>query len=433
MTSQHTPPVLFRWLIWLFVSMSMFGSYYLYDSISPLADVLKQQLGFSDANIGTLQAIYSVPNIFMVLLGGLIIDRIGSRKASLLFAVPIMLGGLVTSLSGELWIMASGRLLFGLGAESMIVAINTILARWFKGKQLALAFGMNLTIARLGSFMALNSPSWANTAYQSWQSPLMIAACAGCITLVFVTLYFILDLYASKKYPLGTDAAQDKVELKEIFNFGPAFWYITLLCVTFYSAMFPFQTFAVKFFQDVHGVSRESAGFLSSILTFSSMIFTPLFGLISDHVKKKSLMMMFGSMLIIPVYLLMGYGADPSANMVSLNLSFMNLHAELPLLLICTMGVMGIAFSMVPAVMWPSVAYLVNSKKLGTAYGLMMLIQNIGLAGFNYVIGFSNDIFAAGPANAAGYIPGMWIFSILGFVGCFFAFMLHKNEPKVEN
>ena len=111
----------------------------------------------------------------------------------------------------------------------------------------------------------------------------------------------------------------------------------------------------------------------------------------------------------------------------------MNLHAELPLLLICTMGVMGIAFSMVPAVMWPSVAYLVNSKKLGTAYGLMMLIQNIGLAGFNYVIGFSNDIFAAGPANAAGYIPGMWVFSILGFVGCFFAFMLHKNEPKVEN
>jgi len=428
MQEEKTPPALYRWLIWLAVSLAMFGNYYLYDSISPLADLLKSQLQFSDANIGTLQAIYSLPNIFMVLIGGVIIDRIGSRRAALLFAVPVMLGGFLTAVSGELWLMATGRLLFGLGAESMIVAINTVLARWFKGKQLALAFGTNLTIARLGSFMALNSPSWAASAYDSWQSPLWLAALAGVISLTFVGIYFFLDYYAARRYPVGKDAAQDKVELKEIFHFGPAFWYITLLCVTFYSAMFPFQTFAVKFFQDAHGVSREAGGFLSSILTFSSMLFTPLFGLLSDHVRRKSLMMMFGSMLIIPVYLLMGYGTDPEATLIPIHISFLNVHTQLPLLLLCTMGVMGIAFSMVPAVMWPSVALLVESRKLGTAYGLMMLIQNIGLGGFNYLIGTVNDWSGAGASNASGYIPGMWVFSILGFAGCFFAFMLHRAE-----
>ncbi len=118
----------------------MMGNYYIYDSISPLADLLKTQLGFSDSNIGLLNAIYSFPNIIMVLIGGLLIDRIGTKTSVLIFTALIMLGSIVTAITGNIWLMSAGRLIFGLGAESMIVAITTIIARWFKGKELSFAF-----------------------------------------------------------------------------------------------------------------------------------------------------------------------------------------------------------------------------------------------------------------------------------------------------
>src|SRR5512139_1741937 len=163
----------FRWVVLVFISLAMFGNYYVYDSISPLADVLKAQLHFSDSDIGLLNAIYSIPNIFMVLIGGIIIDYIGTRKATFLFALLCVIGAALTAVSGTLWVMAAGRLVFGLGAESLIVAVTTAIAKWFKGKELSFAFGVNLTIARLGSFAALNSPSWGNEFYESWQRPLI--------------------------------------------------------------------------------------------------------------------------------------------------------------------------------------------------------------------------------------------------------------------
>jgi MFS family permease len=173
------PTSWYRWLVFFFISMAMFGNYYIYDSISPLADLLKAQLGFTDANIGLLNAIYSFPNIIMVLIGGLIIDRFGTRRSVLFFTLLVMLGAVITALRGNLVLMVTGRLIFGLGAESMIVAITTIIARWFKGKELSFAFGLNLTFARLGSFLALNSPSWGRSLYEYWQKPLWITAVAG--------------------------------------------------------------------------------------------------------------------------------------------------------------------------------------------------------------------------------------------------------------
>ena len=127
------PSAIYRWMVLLLISLAMFGNYYIYDSISPLADVLKAQLGFSDSQIGLLNGIYSFPNIIMVLIGGIIIDRIGTRKSVLIFTSLIMLGALVTTLQGNFYTMVAGRLIFGLGAESMIVAITTILAKWFRG------------------------------------------------------------------------------------------------------------------------------------------------------------------------------------------------------------------------------------------------------------------------------------------------------------
>jgi len=423
------PPRAYRWLVLVFISLAMFGNYYVYDCISPMADVLTAKLGFTDANIGLLQAIYSIPNVFMVLIGGFIIDRIGTRKATLAFGTLCLLGAATTASadssalqsialtlgrpfglaadSGILAVMAAGRLIFGLGAESLIVAVTTAIAKWFKGKELSFAFGINLTIARLGSFAALNSPSWASWAFDDWRKPLLVSVAFGTFCVTGAIFYWLLETNADRKYALGAAGSTDKVVFSDIFRFTRSYWCIVALCVTFYSGIFPFQTFAVKFFMESHGVSRETGGFLSSMLTLFAMIFTPLFGLMVDKIGRRSFFMMFGSLLLIPVYFVMAYSSIP---------------------LYVPMAVMGIAFSLIPAIMWPSVAYVVEENKLGTAYGLMTLIQNIGLAGFNLMIGWANDYAGASVSNPGGYDLGMWIFSCLGFFGLFFAWLLWRSE-----
>jgi MFS family permease len=405
-TLRPEPSRLYRWMVLVFLSLAMFGSYYAYDALSPLADVLKQQLRFSDENIGLLQAIYSFPNIFTVVIGGFIIDRLGLRKSLMIFGVLCMVGPAITASSGTLAVMAAGRLIFGMGAESLNVAVTAALARWFKGKELSFAFGINLTICRLGSFAALNSPTWARAAYANWRWPFLIALGLSVFCVVGAIVYWIMEVQAEKNFHLG-EASTDKVVFKDLFNFGVSYWYIVALCVTFYSAIFPFQTFAVKFFIEAHGTTREFGGFLSSTLTLFAMIATPLFGLWVDRIGKRALLMMFGSLLLIPVYLMMAY-------------SHVSLYVPMVL--------MGVAFSLIPAVMWPSVAYIVDQSKLGTAYGLMTMIQNIGLFGFNLMVGWANDYSHAGPDHPSGYNLGMWIFSILGFLGLTFAFLLRQRE-----
>src|SRR5580700_7445293 len=221
----------------------MFGSYYAYDALSPLADVLKQQLGFTDANLGFLQAIYSFPNIFTVVIGGFLIDRLGLRKSLMIFGILCLIGPAITASSGKLWIMAAGRLLFGVGAESLTVAGTVALARWFKGKELSFAFGINLTICRLGSFAALNSPTWARAAYANWRWPFLIALGVSSLCVIGAAIYWALEIHAEKVYHLG-EVSTDKVVFSDLFKFGTSYWLIVALCVTFYSAIFPFQTFA---------------------------------------------------------------------------------------------------------------------------------------------------------------------------------------------
>ncbi len=404
--TRPEPTPLFRWLVLIFLSFAMFGSYYAYDALSPLADVLKQQLRFSDESIGFLQAIYSFPNIFTVVIGGLIIDRFGLRKSLLLFGILSLVGPAITASSGTLAVMAAGRLIFGMGAESLNVAVTAALARWFKGKELSFAFGLNLTICRLGTFAALNSPTWARAAYASWRYPFLIALGMSVFCVIGTAIYWVLEVHAEKNFSLG-QASTDKVVFRDLFRFGVSYWFIVALCVTFYSAIFPFQTFAVKFFMEAHGTSREFGGFLSSMLTLFAMVATPLFGLWVDRVGRRALLMMLGSLLLVPVYLMMAY-------------THISLYVP--------MAIMGVAFSLIPAVMWPSVAYIVDQSKLGTAYGLMTMIQNIGLFGFNLLIGWANDHSRAGASNPGGYDLGMWIFSTLGFLGLLFAFLLRQRE-----
>jgi len=437
------PTRLFRWLVLVFISLAMFGNYYVYDCIGPLAPLLGRQ-GFSDSSIGLLQAIYSFPNIVMVLIGGVIIDRIGTKRSTLLFGVICFVGAVVTAwpetpafaplgtvvtgllaLFGGLFalfgapsdsaavpavvsVMAAGRLLFGLGAESLIVAVTTAIARWFKGKELSLAFGLNLTISRFGSLAAQVSPSWAGFAYRSWQGPLVLSVGFGAFCIIGAVCYWILESIAARRYALGEAGRTDKVVFGDIRAFGRSYWFIVLLCVTFYSGIFPFQTFAQKYFIDARGTSPELASWLIGMLTTFAMVGTPAFGAFVDRVGRRASLMFVGGVLLIPVYALIGYTNVP---------------------LYVPMAMMGIAFSLIPAVMWPSVAYVVDESKLGTAYGLMTMVQNIGLFGFNLLVGALNDQAGASAANPAGYRPGMvWAFSSLGVLALIFAFLLRRNE-----
>ncbi|HTP81116.1 MAG TPA: MFS transporter [Bacteroidota bacterium] len=401
------PPKTYRWVVLAFLSLAMFGNYYVYDSIPPLADVLKSQLGFSDSNIGLLNAIYSFPNIIMVLVGGMIIDRIGPSRSAIVFAGVCLVGASVTAISPRIEIMAAGRLCFGLGAESLIVAITTAIAKWFKGKELSFAFGLNLTIARLGSVAVENSPSWMSDAYFSWRAPLLVAVAFAGISLVGGLTYWFLESKARGRYQVETGGPTDKVVFRDIVKFDRSYWLVVGLCVAFYSAIFPFKTFAIKMFIEAHGATRQEGGFYLSMLDVSAMVLSPIFGIVADKIGRRALIMTIGSALFIPVFLLLAFTHTP---------------------VFIPMALMGVSFSLIPTLMWPSVAYLVDQPKLGTAYGLMTLIQNVGFFSFNLLIGSVNDWSGASSLNPSGYVPGLMIFASLSVAGLVFAYFLRRTE-----
>src|ERR1017187_9148872 len=246
----------YRLLVLIFVSVAMFGNYYVYDSINPLERIFLQQLNCSTSMFGWLNASYSVAAVATLLIGGILIDRFGIRKSLMLFSVLILLGALLTSLRGNFYLMVSGRALVGLGAESQIVAVTTALARWFKGKELSFAFGINLTIARMASIAADNSPTWAKFAFfpngvdaqPSWHRPLVLAAVVGSTAVLGAVVYWALESYAEGRFHLGKSGEPDKLSFREGLKFNPSYWYVVALCFTFYSGIFPFRTFAIDLF-----------------------------------------------------------------------------------------------------------------------------------------------------------------------------------------
>ena len=274
-----------------------------------------------------------------------------------------------------------------------------------------------------------------------YKRQLLIAVGAGVLAVVCSGIYWALESRAEGRYELGQAGSVDKLEFGQIFRFNRSYWFVVGLCFTFYSAIFPFRTFAIDFFTNkilaVHsGIAAseaiKQAGFCNSLLPMTAMVATPLFGLMVDKIGKRALFMMLGSALLMPVYLMMAYLT--AAKTVTFVLPWFSAghltleHFTLPLLLLVTMSMMGIVFSLIPAVMWPSVAYIVEQSRLGTAYALMTLIQQIGFFIMNLLIGKANDYAHAGLDNPGGYALGMWIFSVLGFVGMTFAILLRIRE-----
>ena len=425
--ARREPSRLYRWAVLVFVSLAMFGNYYFYDALSPLADILQKQLGFSDKQIGLLNSFYSIAPIATVLIGGIIIDRIGTRKATLLFGCICMVGSVITAATPNFLIMATGRFIFGMGAESLIVSVTTAIAKWFRGKELSFAFGLNLLIARFGTMLAQSSTSWARNSYANWQKPWLIGVCFVTLCILGPALYWILEKRAESRYDLGKAGDVDKIVLSDVKQFGMSYWYLVILCTLFYAAIFPFETFAVKLFQHTRNMPLLDAGLVLSILTVCTMIGTPLFGYFSDRVGKRATLMIAGSALLIPVFLVIAYVQSSATMTVNLPWPW-SAHFTAPLPLVGAMSLMGVAFSLVPAVIWPSVAYIVDQKALGTALGLMTMIQNMGMAGFNFVLGSSNDHWHASEANPAGYLPMLYILTGLAVISMVFAILLKVRE-----
>jgi MFS family permease len=409
MSTPTPPPPLIRWSVLFFASVAMFGNYYVYDSIAPLADILRDDLGFTATQVGTLNAIYSAPNIVMVLIGGVLVDRFGTRMATLVFTAICLVGATLTAISGTFPIMAVGRLVFGLGAESMIVAVTAALGQWFKGRQLGFAFGLNLSIARAGSYAADLSPAWAGSAYAAgWRAPLLIAIGFALVALVGAVIYWILERSAERRYVLDRPQPPDQIVWSDLWRFDRSYWYIVGLCVTFYSVIFPFRsTFAIEYFQNAHGLSLQRAGEMNGYVFLAAIFATPVFGLMVDRLGRRSIAMFVGSLLLLAVF--------PTL-----------LYTRWDLWI--TTVLIGIAFSLVPAVLWPSVPYLVEDQRLGTAYGLMTMLQAVGLTTFNLVAGMLNDWGNAGSSNPSGYRPMLWLFTALSLAGLIFSALLRRRE-----
>lgn len=403
------PPAAWRWAVLVAISLAMFGNYYAYDAIAPVADLLQRSLGFTDTQLGTLNAIYSLPNIIMVLVGGIIVDRFGTRMSTLIFAVICVIGAAITAMSPLFPVMAAGRLIFGLGAESMIVAVTVAIGQWFVGRQLGFAFGVNLSIARAGSYSADMSPTWFASLYESgWQAPLWLAAGFMMLGVVGCVAYYLLERAAARRFVLTQPAPTDRFVWRDIWQFDRSYWYIVGLCVTFYAVIFPFRsTFAIVYFQNAHGLSLQDAGQMNAWVFFAAIFATPVFGFLADRIGQRSALMAVGTLLLAAVFPL---------------LALTNVSLWVSTVLI------GIAFSLVPAVLWTAVPYIVSPAKLGTAYGLMTMVQNIAMMLVNIGAGALNDASGASDLNPAGYQPMLWLFFVLSLFGFVFAAALRTRE-----
>jgi MFS family permease len=389
-----TPSFAAQLLMFAGMAFVMLGNYYGYDAIGPVAEQLSRELHFSDTQIGTLNAIYSLPNIFLVVIGGVLVDRFSARLMVVATTSVCLVGAVITALGAHFPLMATGRLLFGIGSETLSVAATVAFAQWFAGRYFALLFALNLSLARLGSYLADRSPSFAATLYErGWQPPMWLAAGFAAASFAGALVYFWLDARESRRGTLALPPPPERFDWRHVLSFRVDYWLLVAICVTFYSVIFPFRsTFAIKYLQQAQGLSLAQASTLNSYVFLAAVFATPVFGLLLDRTGRNSLLLALGAVLLPLSFLVLGTVSGGAGLSTAL---------------------LGVSFSFLPAVLWPTVVRYAPPEYLGTAYGLMTTLQNAGLFGANLVAGHLNDVSGAGAGNAAGYAPMLWFFGLL--------------------
>lgn len=428
-----------RWLVLFLTGLVLASNYYFYDAFSTLKDLLKNEFGFTNTDYGLFVSFYSIPNTFllMAVLGGVILDKLGIRRTGFMFVFFMAFGAVLTAYgatdyyssggfgyafmqsflprySAELKMMLLGRLFYGLGAETSIVVVSKILVKWFKGKSLGLAFGLKVGFARLGTFLALRlSPRLAEGGSQL-SLAIWIAALFVCIGLLVFIVYILLDLAKDRADERSSDIQKKAVDRFKWSDFGnilgnPAYIYIALLCLTFYSAVFPFLAYAPDFLSDRYGYTDIQSGDLISFLPLATAFFTPFFGFIIDRYGRGISAMGIGSLLLVAIHLSFALTSIP------------------PIIPIITLG---LVFSLVPAALWPTMVKLVPEKTIGTAYGLTYSIQNLGLWAFPIIAGWMLDTFNPGNPEVLEYTNVLLMFAALGLAGLLFAYLLLRYDKN---
>lgn len=438
-----------RWSALGIVAFTMLAGYYITDVMAPLKGLLEQQLTWNSAEYGVFTSAYGWFNVFliMLILGGIVLDRMGVRFTGVGAASVMVLGaGLkfwavsTHVLDGVVWnilwfdikaqvlMAALGFAIFGVGVEVAGITVSKIIVKWFKGKELALAMGMQVSVARLGTTLAIGVSAPIAIRMGHVSKPVLLGLVLLCIGLITFIIYTFMDkkLDASQ---LAADEANDTVPEEDKFKVSDighiisnrGWWYLAFLCVLFYSAVFPFLKFATDLMVQKFQVADSVAGTIPSMLPFGAILLTPLFGGVYDKIGKGASIMILGSIILIVVHTLY-------------SIPFLN-NTILAVVLILLLGV---GFALVPSAMWPSVPKIIPYKYLGTSFSMIFWVQNWGLMGVPALIGWvlqkycitGYEIKGGVEVATYNYTLPMMIFTSFGVLALIFSLLLKAEDKK---
>jgi MFS family permease len=401
-----------RWWILALAAIAVSSSYYEDDVIGPIADLLHRQRGFSQSQLGMLNGVISIPNVALALISGVLIDRYGAARVAFYLAAIGVIGAALTAVGSPYELMVAGRFIFGISEGPIFIALLAGLAQWFPRDRIALATAIYLSLARVGSYAVDTSTAWAQPLYErGWQPPLWLGTMLTCVGLIAATAFYWLDRHYRSESVSAISANQVKwrdLNWRGLLSFDMSYWYILGLHVLYAAVFFPFRTtYAIEYFQHVKGLTLQQAGVTNSWVFLAAIFVTPFFGLLADRVGHRALMLTIGTLLLPLTF-------------VVLELTDIGLWASTLM--------MGISWSLVPAVIWPATTLIVEPRRLGTALGLITLIQALGMAASNLAAGWIADMAGAGAQNPAGYSAMMGFFFLLSLTALTSAVLLWRRE-----
>jgi len=440
-----------RWTALIIVSFMMLCGYYLADVMAPLKGLLEGQLTWTSSDYGFFTSAYGWFNVFLffLIIGGIILDRMGVRFTGFMASLVMLLGISIKywavsthALDGMIWnvlwfnvkaqvfVAGLGFAVFGVGVEVAGITVSKIIVKWFKGKELALAMGLEMAMARIGTGLAIGTSLPVAKWLGHVSMPLLFGVIMACIGVIAFIIYILQDRKLDASDAAVSAQLETQPEPEESFRLkdilfiitNRAWWFIAILCVLFYSAVFPFLKYATDLMVNKFGVAEDLAGMIPALLPFGTIILTPFFGNLYDRRGKGATIMIIGSLILIFVH-----------SMFSIPLFN---HWLIAIVLII---LLGIGFSLVPSAMWPSVPKIIPEKQLGSAYALIFWVQNWGLMGVPALIGWVlNDYCITGYITKEGmqvaqydYTIPMLIFTGFGTLALLFAFLL-KREDRIK-